>query len=266
MNEIHAPEAGPLLSIRGLSVSYDRARHGKPVLNDFSLDVAPGEAVGVVGESGSGKTTLAKAILGAAPCQSGSITFAGQEIARLSAGARRTLRRAGAIQYVFQDPLASLDPQWSVWRCIEEMLLLQGAPSRLPDAERIGQALDRVGLSRDLLARLPGELSGGQRQRVVIARALVSEPRLLIADEPVSALDASARSHVLSLFADLRSQSGIAQLFISHDLGSVASLVNRIVVLHGGQIVESGPPSQVIGHPVHPYTRDLVRAAPRLRR
>jgi len=255
-----------LLELRDVHVAYGHLRGGPPVLAELSLSIGAGEAIGLIGESGSGKTTLARTILGAVTPQSGRITFEGRDITALGRSEARQFRRGGAIQYVFQDPLGSLDPEWTIFRSIEEPLHMQQVTSPAERQARVEQALDHVGLRRELLGRLPAQLSGGQRQRVAIARALVSRPRLLIADEPVSALDASARAHVLDLFGKLRQDHGLAQLFISHDLGSVASLVDRIVVLRYGHIVESGPPEQVIRHPFHPYTRQLLEAAPRLRR
>lgn len=263
---VRAPALPGLLQVRDLQVSYGRFGAAHRVLDNVSLNIAAGEAVGLIGESGSGKTTLAKVVLGALRPQSGSVGFDGRDLSGLSARELRRFRRGGAIQYVFQDPLGSLDPEWSVFRSIEEPLHMQGVADVEERRRRVREAYDRVGLPAGLLDRLPAQLSGGQRQRVVIARALVCRPRLLIADEPVSALDASARAHVLDLFATLRRDAGLAQLFISHDLGSVAGLVDRIVVLRQGRIVESGSPAQIIRAPVHPYTRELVQAAPRLRR
>lgn len=261
-----APAPGRLLQAEGLRVAYGHLRAAHTVLEDVSLAISAGEAVGLIGESGSGKTTLAKVILGAVRPQAGTVGFDGLELSQLNGRQARAFRRSGAIQYVFQDPLGSLDPEWTVSRSVEEPLFMQGEADAAARRARVEEAFSRVGLAPALLERLPAQLSGGQRQRVAIARALVSRPRLLIADEPVSALDASARAHVLELFGALRRDAGLAQLFISHDLGSVAALVDRIVVLCQGRIVESGSPQQIIRAPVHPYTRALVQAAPRLRR
>lgn len=267
LDPVLAPDYAPkgrLLQVGGVSHRYSRS--GPLVLDNISLSIGVGEAVGLIGESGSGKTTLAKVILGTVRPQAGNVGFDGQELSVFHARQARLFRRSGAIQYVFQDPMGSLDPEWSVFASIEEPLFMQGEKNAERRRAQVEQAFARVGLPAELLTRLPAQLSGGQRQRVVIARALVSQPRLLIADEPVSALDASARAHVLELFSVLRRDSGLAQLFISHDLGSVAALVDRIVVLRHGRIVEIGPPQQIIRHPAHPYTRELVQAAPRLRR
>jgi ABC-type glutathione transport system ATPase component len=255
----------PLLRVEGLSVWYPGKRFTGPVLSDLSLSLAHGETIGIIGESGSGKTTLARVILGLLPVRYGTLQFEGISLSEQSRTEKVMFRRSGAIQYVFQDPLGSLDPQWSVYRSIEEPLLLQGVAPRERREEIILEAAENVDLSRDLLDRVPARLSGGQRQRVAIARALVSNPKLLISDEPVSALDSTSRVHILELFASLRSRLKIAQLFISHDLGSVASLVDRIVVLYRGSIVEEGRPAEVIGNPQHDYTRQLLAAAPRLR-
>lgn len=252
-----------LLRVDGLSVSYGGRRDRHRVLHDVSLDVGAGESVGVIGETGSGKTTLARAVVGLVRPQSGTVEIDGEDVAAYSAGQWAAFRRRGVAQYVFQDPLRALDPEASIRDSLAEPLRLQRRLSRKQIDGRIAYRLEQVRLSDALLDRFPGELSGGQRQRVLLARALVTEPRLLILDEPVSALDAISRVAVLEILGALR-RSGTSLVFISHDLGSVAGVTDRVAVLHGGTIVEDGPTAEVIRRPAHPYTRLLVGSAPTL--
>ncbi|MFC0528624.1 ABC transporter ATP-binding protein [Phytohabitans kaempferiae] len=247
------------LEVSNLDVHYGRTR----ALRGVSLAVAPGEAVGVIGETGSGKSTLARAIVGLVRPSAGRIVVDGEEVSAYNARQWRALRRRGTVQYVFQDPLRSLDPDLSVEESIVEPLLIRGG-SRREAAERARALLARVHLDEALLARLPGELSGGQRQRVTVARALVTDPRVIILDEPVSALDAANRVRALEFFKELR-DGGTALVFISHDLGSVAGVADRIAVLYQGEIVEDGPARTVVNAPRHAYTRLLVGSAPTLR-
>jgi peptide/nickel transport system ATP-binding protein len=256
--------ATPLVEIDGLSVAYGSrwARH--TVLDGIDLRIGQGEVVGLIGETGSGKTTLARSILGLSQVVSGSITVDGTSITGLTGRRLREFRRLGTVQYVFQDPLQSLDPDVTVRASLTESLRIRGVRDAATLESAATTAVAKVGLPENLLDRLPGRLSGGQRQRVVIARALVTEPKLLICDEPVSALDASNRILMLDLFARLRTELGISQLFISHDLGSVAGISDRILVLNGGRLVDDGPTERVLREPEHPYTRHLVSSAPRL--
>lgn len=261
------PRTGPVLEIEDLTVTFG-GRRGVPVLRGASLAVAPGRIVGVIGETGSGKTTLARAVFGLSPIRSGRIRFEGTEISGLRGRALRALRRTGRLQFAFQDPLRALDPDLTVARLVAEPLAIADGPGRArgAHAERTAEALAAVGLSPDLSDRHPGRLSGGQRQRVLLARALVTRPRLLVCDEPVSALDAANRNHVLRLLAGLRDESGVTVLVISHDLHSLAGIADRVAVLHHGRFVEQGPVRDVLDRPQHPYTARLVAAAPRLRR
>lgn len=252
----------PVLAVEGLEVHYGPRRRRRRALHDVSLSIAPGETVGVIGETGSGKSTLARTVLGLVRASAGSIVIDGEEVGAYGPRQWRALRRRGVVQYVFQDPLRSLDPDLTVEDSLAEPLLVQGV-SRTEAATRVRAFLARVHLTEDLLDRLPGELSGGQRQRVAVARALVTEPRLVILDEPVSALDSANRVQVLQILKELRAD-GVALVFISHDLGSVAGVADRIAVLYRGEAVEVGAAADVINTPRHPYTRLLVRSAPTL--
>ena len=255
--------ARAVLEVEDLEVHYGLGRRRRRVLDGVSLTVSGGEAIGLIGETGSGKTTLARAVLGLVPFSRGRVVIDGQDVSKARARQWRDLRRASVVQYVFQDSLRSLDPDLAVGKSLVEPLLIQGMPRAEADA-RARAFLDRVHLDADLLGRLPGALSGGQRQRVAVARALVTEPKLIILDEPVSALDSANRVLVLEILKGLR-ESGIALVFISHDLGSVAGLTDRIAVLYQGELVEVGPTRSIINAPQHVYTRLLIDSAPTLR-
>ena len=252
-----------VLEVEDLEVHYGLGRRRRRVLDGVSLSVANGEAVGLIGETGSGKTTLARAVLGLVPFSAGRVVIDGQDVSQAKARQWRALRRRGVVQYVFQDPLRSLDPDLTAGQSIVEPLLIQGISSGEADA-RARAFLDRVRLDPELLGRLPGELSGGQRQRVAVARALVTEPKLIMLDEPVSALDSANRVQVMEILKGLR-QAGVGLVFISHDLGSVAGLTDRIAVLYQGELVEVGPTRSIINEPRHVYTRLLIDSAPTLR-
>ncbi|MET8905854.1 ATP-binding cassette domain-containing protein [Streptomyces sp. NPDC004538] len=255
--------ARPVLDVTGLKVHYGARRRRRRVLDDVSLSVVPGETLGLIGETGSGKSTLARAVLGLVRPSAGSVVVDGEDVTAHGPRQWRDLRRRGVVQYVFQDPLRSLDPDLTVAESLTEPLLIQGV-ARAEAGARVRSFLPRVRLSEDLLGRLPGELSGGQRQRIAVARALVTEPRLVILDEPVSALDSANRVQVLEILKELRATE-VALVFISHDLGSVAGIADRIAVLYRGELVETGTAHDVIGRPRHPYTRLLVGSAPTLR-
>jgi ABC-type glutathione transport system ATPase component len=254
-----AENAAPLLRIRDLEVAYPGA--GRGVLRGVDLDVSAGEIVAVVGETGSGKTTLGRTIMGLVSSSGGSIEFAGREIAKLRGRGRRKLRREGSMQLVFQDPLRSLDPTVTVADTIVESLAIAGVGDRAERRARAAKALELVGLPDDLLDRVPGRISGGQRQRVAIARALVPEPKLLICDEPVSALDASNRAAILALLRRLRDETGTSMVVISHDLASMPGFADRVAVLSEGEVVEVGTTAEIFAAPKHPYTRLLLEAA-----
>ncbi|MGW4025071.1 ABC transporter ATP-binding protein [Streptomyces sp. NPDC005009] len=253
----------PVLEVTGLEVHYGARRRRRRALHGVSLSVAPGETVGLIGETGSGKSTLARTVLGLVSPSAGTVFIDGEDVTAHGPRQWRDLRRRGVVQYVFQDPLRSLDPDLTVEASLTEPLLVRGVP-RDEAVARVRAFLPRVRLSEELLGRLPGELSGGQRQRIAVARALVTGPRLVILDEPVSALDSANRVQVLDILKELRA-TGVALVFISHDLGSVAGTADRIAVLYRGELVETGAARDIVGRPEHPYTRLLVGSAPTLR-
>jgi ABC-type glutathione transport system ATPase component len=252
-----------VLKVSDLEVHYGLGRNRRRALNGVSLSVERGETVGIIGETGSGKSTFARAVLGLVRASGGRVVIDGTDVTGYSHAQWRALRRRGVVQYVFQDPLRSLDPDLTVEESLTEPLLIQGA-GRAEAAGRARAYLARVQLGEDLLSRLPGELSGGQRQRVAVARALVTEPKLILLDEPVSAVDAAIRVQVLEILKGLHTD-GVALVFISHDLGSVVGIADRIAVLYQGELVEVGPARAVINEPQHVYTQLLVRSAPTLR-
>jgi len=247
----------PIMQVEDLVVRFKAGRSEKTVIKGVSFDLHRGETLSMVGESGSGKTTIGRAILGLAPVSEGRVLFRGEDIA----GARRTERRriARDIQVVFQDPYSSLNPSMR----IEDILVEPLAAAGVADGrKRVRGLLDAVGLPSDAAARYPREFSGGQRQRIAIARALALEPAVIICDEPTSALDVTTQATVLQLFKEIQQATEVAYLFISHDLGVVQSISDRIGVLYQGEIVELGEGRQVATAPKHPYTRKLQMAAP----
>ncbi|MEN2740870.1 ATP-binding cassette domain-containing protein [Microbacterium sp. X-17] len=252
----------PLLVVDQLVVDYPvKGWRRKPfrALKGVSLDIEAGECVGLVGESGSGKTTLGRAVLGLAPVTGGSIRFRGAEIGQLSRGDRRAL--SDAIQVVFQDPYSSLNPSLTIEQSLTEPLRVKKL-SAADASKRVRTLLDQVGLPSNAAGRLPREFSGGQRQRIAIARALALSPQLIVCDEPVSALDLSTQARVLDLFKEIQEETGVAYLFVSHDLAVVRHLSHRVAVMYHGEIVEYGPGDQVTSEPEHPYTQRLLLAAP----
>ncbi|MFT4306065.1 MAG: ATP-binding cassette domain-containing protein [Microbacterium sp.] len=250
-----------LLEVSSLDVVYPGRGGKKPfhVLKGVDIDVRPGETLGLVGESGSGKTTLGRAVLGLAPVSGGSIRFDGRDISHPSSPERREL--AASIQVVFQDPYGSLNPVLLIGDTLAEPLIAQGA-SRADARRRVAELVDQVGLPADSVNRYPREFSGGQRQRIAIARALALRPRLIVCDEPVSALDLTTQARVLDLFIDIQRETGVAYLFVSHDLTVVRHISHRVAVMYRGEIVENGDTDQVTARPRHPYTQRLLMASP----
>lgn len=251
-----------LLEVRDLTVDYKtKGLRGKSfrALHEVSIRIAPGETLGLVGESGSGKTTLGRALLGLAPVTGGTIEFEGTDIGHASRRQRRRLSRD--MQVVFQDPYTSLNPSMTIGDILAEPLAVQGT-SGTEARKRVGDVLEQVQLPRDTLSRMPREFSGGQRQRVAIARALVLAPKLIVCDEPVSALDLSTQAKVLDLFLDIQERTGVAYLFISHDLDVVRHISHRVAVMYHGELVEQGDAEQVTNDPRHPYTQRLLLASP----
>ncbi|WP_327699185.1 ABC transporter ATP-binding protein [Streptomyces sp. NBC_00459] len=252
-----------LLTVTGLSKSFTvKGANGTEELltavDDVSFAVSPGGSLAVVGQSGSGKTTCARIIAGLEQATDGTIEICGASRSTGRVGRAERLRRAREVQMVFQDPNSSLDPRQTASAAIAEVLGQHG-----DGATKVGELLEQVGLDDRVGRSFPRALSGGQRQRVAIARALAARPRLLILDEAVAALDVSVQAQVLNLLGDLREATGVAYLFVSHDLGVVRQISDDCVVMHNGRIVESGPTAQVLDAPRHEYTRRLLSAVPR---
>jgi oligopeptide transport system ATP-binding protein len=256
-----------LLEVRNLRKHYV-SRTGWPAtrehvvraVDDISFEVQPGETFGLVGESGCGKSTAARCILRLISPTSGEIIFDGKDLLALSGPGLHTLRRE--LQIVFQDPYSSLDPRMTVRAILLEPLEIHRVGTSLERERRIQELAELVGLSQAALKKYPHEFSGGQRQRIGIARALALSPRLVVADEPVSALDLSIRAQVINLLADLQQQLGLAYLFIAHDLTLVRHVCHRVAVMRRGRIVELADTEALFSNPTHPYTRRLLEAIP----
>ncbi len=257
---------GPLLQLDGIAKKFPvrdalgRRAGAVHAVDGVSLSVAEGEVLAIVGESGCGKSTLGRLMLNLIPPDAGTVRFAGEDLTRLSASALRARRRD--MQLIFQDPFASLDPRMTVEQAVAEPLRLHRIVPRSEERARVADLLSRVGLRPELARRWPHEFSGGQRQRIAIARALASQPKLIIGDEPVSALDVSVQAQVVNLLADLIRDLGLTFVLISHDLGVVRHIADRVAVMYLGRIVEQGPADQVLTAPKHPYTRALLAAVP----
>jgi peptide/nickel transport system ATP-binding protein len=230
-------------------------------LNGVSFSLRAGRSLGIVGESGSGKSTIARLVMALDKPTSGTVKLLGRDLHVLPRGELRAARRD--VQMVVQDPYGSLDPRQTVARIVAEPLEAQGETSRAEQHERAGESLAAVGLRSTDLGKYPHEFSGGQRQRIAIARALITRPKLIVADEPVSALDVSVQAQVLNLMQDLQQQFGISYLLISHDLAVVNHLCDEVCVLHRGLVVERGTPQRLFAHAEHPYTQALLAAVPR---
>ena len=264
------PASAPVTEAPALLVVEDLVRHYRlprerlfepaPVvqaLRGVSLRMRSGASLGVVGESGSGKSTLARLVLALEPPTAGRVLLLGRDLHALDAAALKQARRD--VQMVFQDPYGSLDPRQRVGRIVAEPLR-EGSPAQR--AEQVAHSLDAVGLRASDAAKYPHEFSGGQRQRIAIARALITRPQLIVADEPVSALDVSVQAQVLNLLMDLREQFGVTYLLISHDLAVVDHVCDEVAVMYAGRIVEQGTPELLFHAAAHPYTRALMRALP----
>ncbi len=251
-----------LLEVENLCKRFavDGGRAHINAVDGVSLTLDAGEVLGIVGESGCGKSTLARLILRLIEPSSGTVRFDGEDLLALDARALRARRKD--MQIVFQDPFASLDPRQRVSAILEEPLLIHGVGSRAEREEQVRQLLERVGLTADAAQRYPHEFSGGQRQRISIARAIALQPRLVVADEPVSALDVSVQSQVLNLLVDLKTDLGLSYLFISHDLSVIRHICDRVAVMYLGRIVEFSDTESLFSRPAHPYTQALLSAIP----
>ncbi|WP_207455303.1 ABC transporter ATP-binding protein [Herbiconiux sp. SYSU D00978] len=247
----------PILEVENLVVTFGHGRHAKTVISDVSFALHAGETLSMVGESGSGKTTIGRAILGLAPVSGGTVRYRGETISNISRNARRKIARE--VQVIFQDPYSSLNPSMRIEDILVEPMAAAGVGG---GRARVRELLDAVGLPSDAASRYPREFSGGQRQRIAIARALALEPSVIICDEPTSALDVTTQARVLKLLKDIQDATGVAYLFISHDLGVVHNISDRIAVLYRGEIVELDDARTVAMHPKDEYTRKLQMAAP----
>ena len=263
-------DSAMLLRVRALKRSYSRTRTSlwhKPeplqALRGVSFELAAGQSLGVVGESGSGKSTLARLVMALDTPTQGSVELLGRNLHQLPEKELRAARRD--FQMVFQDPYGSLDPRMTVERIVSEPLVtLAEKLSQTEQRQQVMNVLDQVGLRAPDADKYPHEFSGGQRQRIAIARALITRPKLIVADEPVSALDVSVQAQVLNLMQDLQRELGLSYLFISHDLAVVQHVCDQVIVLYQGEIVERGTPQKLFSTPEHPYTQALVKAAPRV--
>lgn len=259
----------PLLSARGLSRRFVSPRENlfqpgrvTDALKPVDLDVFEGDTLAVIGESGSGKSTLVRLLLALDTPSSGTVTFDGRAVEPGPAAKLRWLRRETGI--IFQDPYASLDPRMTVGRIVAEPLTGLGIHTEGGHRRRVIEVLEAVGLDTEAASRYPHEFSGGQRQRIALARAIVHGPRMLVGDEPLSALDVTVRARILDLLAELRASLGLTLVIVSHDIGVIQHLSNRVAVMTDGEIVEQGPTARVLGQPEHPYTRRLLSAVPTL--
>jgi oligopeptide transport system ATP-binding protein len=259
---------GPLLQVTDLvkyfpinaGILFDRQIGAVKAVDGVSFDVAEGETLGLVGESGCGKSTLCRTLLHLIEPTSGSVNFDGEEISTMSRAQLRPLRRK--MQMIFQDPYASLNPRKRVAQIVGDPLKLHGIASGAEARKRVQELLETVGLNPEHYNRFPHEFSGGQRQRIGIARALALQPKMIIADEPVSALDVSIQAQIINLLEDLQGEFGLTYVFVAHDLGVVRHVSDRIAVMYLGKIVELGPAEEVYSNPIHPYTVALLSAVP----
>lgn len=263
-------EQEPILKVRNLSVHFDIRTDDRwffgehdvlKAVDDVSFDLYPGETLGIVGESGCGKSTLSRAIIRLLPATGGESIWMGKDILKMSPKELMALRKD--VQMVFQDPLASLDPRMTAGAIIAEPLLIHHPEMRKTERlKRVGELMEKVGLSPTMINRYPHEFSGGQCQRIGIARALITNPKLIVCDEAVSALDVSVQAQVINLLTDLQKELGVSLLFIAHDIAVVRHIAHRIMVLHFGEMVELGDADQVTMDPQHDYTKKLIASVP----
>ncbi|MGP9789118.1 ABC transporter ATP-binding protein [Roseinatronobacter sp. NSM] len=262
--------AAPIISVRDLKVHFPirkgllgRVTDYVRAVDGVSFDLYPGRTLAIVGESGSGKSTTGYAVMGMEEPTSGQVLINGKDRAQMTPAERHAVTRQ--LQLVFQDPASALNPRMKVRHCIAEPLEIHGIGNAASRAQRVRELLDLVGLPDSALERLPREFSGGQKQRIVIARALALNPKVIICDEAVSALDVSIQSQILNLLLDLQARLGLAYLFISHDLSVVRHISDDIAVMHRGRVVEAGPTDQLFAQTRDPYTRQLLAAVPQAR-
>ncbi len=262
------PQDSPILSVRNLHLAIGDRRRRAPILRDVSLDIAPGEVHGLVGESGAGKTMIGKAVLGIQPSRAritgGSVLFDGSDITRLPERERRRLMGRG-MGLIPQDPMTSLNPAYRIGGQIADVLRLHLGMGRSAAEVRALELLEdvRIRAPKRVMRQYPHELSGGMRQRVLIAVAFACRPRLIVADEPTTALDVTVQRQVLALIKQMQAQEGASILFVTHDLGVVAKICDRVTVLHGGRVLEAGDTGRIVEAPRHAYTRALMAATPR---
>ena len=259
----------PLLAVQNLrtyfrvrSSMFTRRRELRRAVDDVSFAMSPGQTFGLVGESGCGKTTLGRSILRLVPTTAGQVMYRGRNILGLDRAQLKQFRREA--QVVFQDPLGSLNPRMTVGASIAEPVVVQRMGGRTQRRQRVAEMLEKVGLGADVMGRYPHEFSGGQRQRICIARALITEPKLVVLDEPTSALDVTVQAQILELLARLREELHMSYLFISHNLAVVSNFCDEVAVMRRGRIVERGPAKQIFADPQHDYTRSLLSAVPSL--
>ena len=253
-----------LVQVKDLVQTFNAGRKNEvKAIQDVTFDIYEGETLGLVGESGSGKTTTGRAIIRLYDPTSGEVLFRGKDIAKLKNGSKEMLEFRRQMQMIFQDPYASLNPRMKVKDIIAEGLDIHHlVKSEKERDDRVAELLEEVGLNADHSTRYPHEFSGGQRQRIGIARALAVEPKFIIADEPISALDVSIQAQVVNLMKDIQDKQGLTYLFIAHDLSMVKYISDRIAVMHYGRIVELASSDEVYNHPLHPYTQSLLSAIP----
>jgi oligopeptide/dipeptide ABC transporter ATP-binding protein len=259
--------SAPIILVEQLTKQFGQSKDAdslRPGCLDISLQVGAGETIGVVGESGSGKTTLGRCIAGLVDFDEGTVRHHGRNVGEMTSGARREFRRA--VQVVFQNPETALNPRMTVGRFVAEALRNYRRTDRAGEQARLVELAALVGLNEGHLSRYPHQLSGGQKQRVGVMRALACEPDLIVLDEPTSALDVSVQAQVLRTLKDVQARTGVAYVLISHDVGVIRAMCDRIVVMYLGRVVEEGPTEDVLSAPAHPYTRALIEAVPRIHR